>query len=191
MRLRVSKFLGVYNTSLTPDTGIAHSVGMALTPNDLRIELAALEEALQADPRVRKINHLRALLSLYDDDTEAQPVNGAHDGGERSEEPVSNMQTRQNASPQSDAFKAVPKIQRFKEIAERELNNTPSAHRTYLLGKMVEAGVMGNEKDRMAAFASNMHQLKEFFESDGKGNFRLRRDQPKADPQPAGSGLFN
>ncbi len=163
----------------------AYKIIMSISSADLRDELASLEEAVRNDPRIQKIEHLRALIALYGEpEASASPATDEIDSV-KSHFPRSTLPPRIQVSsvrvvrpaaqvPPLGNFQTVPKIRRFKEIAERELRKVGSMHRKDLLQVMIDEGVMGAEKDLLGAFATSMYQLKGIFESDGKGIFRLR-----------------
>jgi len=158
---------------------------MSIPLDALRSELAGLQAELAADPRLKKVEHLRALIALY----------GEHPERSAATPPAHSTTIETGAGAVTieslpGAFKAVSKISRFRELATRELQKVPTLHRKELLRRMVEAGVMGEEKNLIAAFASNMYQSKHYFESDGRGNFRLKKDGDNNN-ETGGAGLFN
>jgi len=156
---------------------------MSIPLDVLRSELAGLEAELTADPRLKKVEHLRALVALYDGSPERSV--------EMRQEPVT-IETGAGSvtiGSSQGPFKTASKISRFRELATKELQKVPTMHRKELLRIMVEAGVMGEEKDLISAFASNMYQSKQYFESDGRGNFRLKKDS--GNNGTGGTGLFS
>lgn len=158
---------------------------MTIPVDALRNELAALEAELAADPRRKKVEHLRALIALYGEhpeQTDAKP--------ETHPTTIDTGTGRVVIESSPGSFKTASKISRFRELATTELQKAPIMHRKKLLARMVEAGIMGNEKNLVAAFASNMYQLRDHFESDGRGNFRLKRNAEVGTKQEGGENLF-
>ena len=116
---------------------------MTTIVQSLRQELAALEADIRSDPRYRKIERIRALLSEYDDEPQvsvaAQP----------------NVWHRR--SPMADTKK-----DRVRGVISEVLTVKGNAHRSELLKTLIDRGIMGQEKDPMASLAAYLSDFKEF-----------------------------
>ena len=58
---------------------------------------------------------------------------------------------------------------------KKMLSHKGSVHRKELLDYLLATKIMGNETDPMHALASFLSKHKEDFQSDGSGNFSLRK----------------
>lgn len=125
----------------------------------LNQELASLEAELRDDPRYRKIERIRALLSEYSSGTDENanirrnPVHWANIRKPRTEQPNS-------------------KGVRVRETIRSILLEKGAVHRTDLLNALLAKGIMGNEKAPMASLAAYLSDFKEFT-SVGGGQWAL------------------
>jgi hypothetical protein len=159
----------------------------------LKAELAALERELQADPRYHKITQIRGLLRAYEDDAryasnEPRDILAAALGNAKV--PVSPppnpipppppppwTTTWQN--PVLPNLPPVPgkqptKIERVKKEIRDLLEQKGISHRKAILAHLTARGVMGHEKDPMAALAAYLSGFKDDFVFDGNGNYSLK-----------------
>jgi hypothetical protein len=125
----------------------------------LRQELTTLETDLRADPRYRKIERIRALLTEYDTDV------GANDSEVFSTN--SPPRKRERTRPINS------KSERVREIIKTVLIEKGTAHRSELLKALTERGVMGSEKDPMASLAAYLSDFREDFKNVGIGRWSL------------------
>jgi hypothetical protein len=132
--------------------------------NAMRRELNDLEEALRADPRHEKIKRLRELLTFY------EPSQTAH----LTRRPPVHATNRFAPKPTGGA----PSKTKAMEVAIATLLTAKvQAHRTAILQHLVDAGIMGHEKNPTAHLAAFMSDRRHLYESDGKGNFHLRASE--------------
>jgi hypothetical protein len=159
----------------------------------LKAELAQLETELRQDPRWRKIERIRALLQDYEQPTPA-PRAGADmfDNALQSNLPAAHPETwadalaRTPASVSPDHFiprafmnstvRHLPKVERVRTEIRDLLKRKQIAHRKEILHRLIEAGVMGYEKDPMASLAAYLSGFKDDFVFDGNGNYSLKPD---------------
>jgi hypothetical protein len=127
----------------------------------LRQELAALDAELRADPRYRKIERIRALLSEYGDE-EPQAASVAH-------QPPANLWRRRSAPSDS-------KKERVRAVIRETLAAEGSAHRSALLKTLMDRGIMGQEKDPMGSLAAYLSDFKDV-KNTGGGRWTLEPPQ--------------
>ena len=118
---------------------------MANIVTSLHQELAALEADIRSDPRYRKIERIRALLSEYGADESGTPVAA----------PPTNFGHKRSAT--SDTKK-----DRVRDVIGEVLTVKGNAHRSELLRALTDRGIMGQEKDPMASLAAYLSDFKEF-----------------------------
>ena len=130
---------------------------------NLKEERARLEAELQSDPRHVKIRRINDLLSVYSKDERPADTPPAKPPVQR---------------------KARTKLRRRKKLSKRALIRmtvheviapTGSAHRKDILAALIAEGVMGKEANPMAALAAYLSRSKDEFETDGHGNFSVRK----------------
>jgi hypothetical protein len=63
-----------------------------------------------------------------------------------------------------------------------------SVHRTKILQRLIEAGIMGGERDPLAHLAAFLSNEKDKFASDGAGNFSLRQQSVAVEPPSVPTG---
>jgi hypothetical protein len=129
----------------------------------LRSELAALERELQADARYVKVQRIRELLTAYAPVKDITPKPTPKQRRRRS--------MRKAASLPS---KALSKAQGVRREVETLLTTKGQLHRKEILAHLVSKGLMGKEKTPMANLAAYLSAWRDGFETDGKGNFKLR-----------------
>lgn len=133
----------------------------------LRSELAALERELQADARYVKVQRIRELLTAYSPGKDITP------------KPT--LKLRRGRSTRKGARKRVPsaatapsKAKGVQREVEALLTTKGRLHRKEILSHLVSKGLMGKEKTPMANLAAYLSSWRARFETDGKGNFKLR-----------------
>lgn len=129
----------------------------------LKSEIAELEGDIEAnpDPRVRKLQQLRATLAEY------EPVDYV---------PQSNGKTAPlQPLPAAPGVRAETKAARMRGYIDGTLENLGKAHRKALLDGLIANGIMGNEKNPMQALAIFLSSHPDDYESDGSGNYSLRK----------------
>jgi hypothetical protein len=120
----------------------------------LKNELRQLESELRThDPRFVKIEHIKALLAVY--------------------EPTSPHALGRGKKASNGASPGVSKGERIRAEIERLLGANRSLHRSAILAHLVEVGLMGSEKQPMANLAAYLSRWTDDFVSDGRGNFQL------------------
>jgi hypothetical protein len=145
----------------------------------LRQELAALEADIRSDPRYRKIERIRALLSEYGSDepqasaVAPSPANVGH-----------------RRTPAYDTKK-----DRVRGVIREVFTVKGSAHRSEILKTLTDRGIMGQEKDPMASLAAYLSDFKEF-KNIGLGQWTLAspetgeaRTSPVSSPQGETEGV--
>jgi hypothetical protein len=137
------------------------AAAMTINANELREELAQLERELSKDPRFQKIEHLRALLTLYQgDDPRRQPPVAPPAAG---------------AAPGADgADQRTSKGARIKQGIVQLLRANGPMHRSRLLEHFETQGLMGHERNPMANLASYLVELGDTVQSNGKGVYEIR-----------------
>jgi hypothetical protein len=125
----------------------------------LDYELRRLEAELMLDARYRRAKRIRELLDDYRDD--GVPIFEPNIGP-RSAIPV---------SPTSGVQKAAA----IKAAAKEYVHNRGGAHRSDILAHVVGLGLMGHEKNPMGSLAAYLSDWRDEFESDGRGNFVIKR----------------
>jgi hypothetical protein len=125
----------------------------------LRSELAALERELQSDARYVKVQRIRELLTAYAPvkDITSKPTPKQRRGRIRRK-----------------AARLPSKAQRVLHEVEALLMTRGRLHRKEILAHLVSKGLMGKEKTPMANLAAYLSSWRARFETDGKGNFKLR-----------------
>jgi hypothetical protein len=129
-------------------------------------ELEADLRANPADPRVRKLQKLRETLAEF------EPT------------PTLDKLLRPN-QPQPNGNGSIPaatpnlvaetKAARMKGYIDKALHGNVKVHRTSLLEGLLAAGIMGKETKPLQALAIFLSSNKEDYESDGSGNYSLRK----------------
>lgn len=76
------------------------------------------------------------------------------------------------------------KADRMDQEATALLTMRGTVHRKEILAHLIEKEIMGSEKDPLAHLAAFLSDRKERYESDGKGNFKLRRPISKHPANP-------
>jgi hypothetical protein len=132
--------------------------------NALRRELRDLESDLSSDPRYRKIERIRALLTEYSPPTPhiaATPI------------------TRTRAtSPDS-------KKNRVHDAIMNYLADHPGAHRSELLSYVTGQGLLVGQKDPMASLAAYLSDFRSELQNNGQGHWSLKELAPDAKaPEP-------
>lgn len=120
----------------------------------LRRELGQLEAELRDDPRYAKVKQIKELLALY---KLSETANGV----------PSPRESDVNQRPESKATKIRAAITDL-------LTKKSTVHRAAILDHLTKLGLMGNEKDPMAALAAYLSGWKDIFDFDGKGNWSLK-----------------
>ena len=130
----------------------------------LKAAIAELEASLRAnpDPRVRKLQRLRETLAEY------EPV------GSRLPQPME-IPPILEPLPAASGAGAATKPPRMRAHIDGVLRKTPKVHRKSLLEGLLAAGIMGKELNPMQALAIFLSGNKETYESDGEGNYSLRK----------------
>ncbi|GAA0571935.1 hypothetical protein GCM10009416_08210 [Craurococcus roseus] len=153
--------------------------------NALEQELARLQEELRNDPRARRAEKIVELLTLYPAGDDGPP-NAALD-------PTSPHHATSFPIPPTPALPAVPrpevqdgrtKAARLKAAARGLLAANGTLHRSALLERLQDAGIMTREGNPMATLAAYLSDWRDEFASDGKGNFSLR-PSVTSEPPPA------
>jgi hypothetical protein len=141
-------------------------------------EIADLEDELRDDPRQQKLEHLRAVLALYE-----QPQHHLRGQGLTVRRPgIARPRLTVNATLTADAT-----VLRKEDAIRAELKEFLRArgggkvHRSLILQHLIEKGLMGREKDPMANLAAYMSNFKDEFASDGAGHWSLRQQPERAD----------
>jgi hypothetical protein len=129
----------------------------------LRRELAELDAELHADPRYQKIHHIKELLTLYGASRPLPTTNPR---------PSAPSGANGHANRSALSSKNAKMEQRVEEI----LAQHGVLHRKVILDDLVAQGLMGTEKNMMAHLASFLSDRRDRYASDGRGNFRLRRE---------------
>jgi hypothetical protein len=133
----------------------------------LRSELAALERELQADARYVKVQRIKELLTAYSPGKDIAP--------KPTPKPRRRRPTRKGAHKHVPLAAAAPsKAQGVQREVEALLTTKGQLHRKQILAHLVSKGLMGNEKTPMANLAAYLSSWRAKFETDGKGNFKLR-----------------
>jgi hypothetical protein len=142
----------------------------------LERELQRLESELRDDPRYRRINQIRALLTEYQDAAASNsiPVSIPLQGRAQ-------VHVVATAHPRRVKRVKLSKAASVRLAVEQLLQHRGTTHRTEILKHLIDQKVMGNEKNPMAALAAYLSEFKNYFASDGRGNFSLRKS--------AGSGV--
>jgi hypothetical protein len=134
---------------------------MSINIADLREELAQLERELSKDPRFLKIEHLRALLPLYQGDNSPRTS--------RAESPSTRAAPSANGADQPTS-----KGERIKREIIQLLTANGPMHRSLLLEHFKTQGLMGHERNPMANLASYLVGLGDAVRSNGKGVYEIR-----------------
>jgi hypothetical protein len=130
---------------------------MATVLETLRAELSALDAALNADPRVQKLQKLRELIALY----EAEVAEAVRRSGHQ---PRLIYPGRASQPTKASAMM---------ESVTGLLRSRGTVHRKEILAHLQEQGIMGGEGDPMAYLAKFFSMHRDVFAADGKGNFSL------------------
>jgi hypothetical protein len=148
----------------------------------LKSEIAELEADIRAnpDPRVRKLQHLRATLAEY------EPVPASTQSGFAAVEfaPVQSSVPNLPRSNGNGSFPAVAgpaaatKAARMKGYIDGVLHSAGKVHRKELLEGLITAKIMGSEKNPMQALAIFLSSHRDDYEFDGHGNYSLRVEGP-------------
>jgi hypothetical protein len=146
----------------------------------IKAEIAALETDIREnpDPRERKLARLRETLAEYEPVPPATPAPSAVAPLWASPPPAAHLAWTNGGTSEpllaaSDA--ATTKAERMRRAITKLLQQRITLHRGVLLEHMLTSKIMGNETDPMQALAIFLSSHKELFESDGAGNFSLRK----------------
>jgi hypothetical protein len=82
----------------------------------------------------------------------------------------------------------LPKKVRMIQTIEGLLSLRGSVHRKEILSHLVNAGLMGHERDPMAHLAAFLSGERDKFASDGRGNFSLATPSVATEPKPTNVG---
>lgn len=126
----------------------------------LKAELDRLEAEVRADPRHQKIEHLRALLRMYEVEL-SQPI-----------QRLANPDRVVSAV----SFREGSKRAKMKDAITDFLKERGAAHRSEILKHLTAQGIMGHEKDPMQSLAGYLSEAKAIFAFDGNGNWSLAKD---------------
>lgn len=134
------------------------------------------------DPRQVKLDKIAALLTTYGvTPPNAMSVAVATNNGNVMVNPPFVQ------PPAADA-KPTTKRERVRAALSEFLKQRGLAHRNTILDYLVDAGVMGHEKDPLQSLASYLSESKDLFAFDGKGNWYLRSmSRPSAGELPLAS----
>jgi hypothetical protein len=145
--------------------------------NTLQQELSRLNAELEADPRFRKIQTIRALLAQYAEAGITSP-----------------QQVRAYAAPSPSTHKQTSpsrpdtKRERVHDVIHRILSSPPGkTHRRELLGILQGAGLLVEDKNPMATLAIYLSDFKDF-RSAGGGYWEI---VPETNEAPANTGASN
>jgi hypothetical protein len=139
---------------------------MSINVANLREELAQLECELRKDPRFLKVEHLRALLTLYQGDNSPRTS-------------TAGSPSTRAAPPANGADQPTSKGARIKQEIIQLLRANGPMHRSLLLEHFRTKGLMGHERNPMANLASYLVGLGDAVRSNGKGVYEIRvPDQP-------------
>jgi len=135
----------------------------------LRHELADLEAQLRLDPRVEKIERIKALLNSYGAETMPETASG------QTLTPAVTRSIRRHAakSRRRKTSGGNTKDKRVKEVVLAYLAARGPQHRKDILNEVVRAGLMGSEKDPLQGLAIYLSRWKNEIAGLGGGRYQL------------------
>lgn len=143
----------------------------ALVPA-LQTELADLEKDIRQnpDPRLRKAERIRELLREYGALPASRPNMSPLERAVIGD--AENMNRLMATTIASG--RQMSKQERIRREIHGLLEKQQIAHRKDILAHLIAKGVMGHEKDPMAALAAYLSGFKDDFVFDGNGNYSLK-----------------
>lgn len=122
-------------------------------------ERAQLEAELRNDSRSLKVQRINELLAAYQAGTALSSS--------------LEMSPRQRSKGRVFKERKETKSELIKQEIKSWLARHGTAHRSQILSRLIERGLMGSEKNSMQSLAMYLSVSKDLFISDGNGNYTL------------------
>jgi len=137
----------------------------------LRSELATLERELQDDARYVKVQRIKELLAAYSGNIPTPTLKQRRRSPRKA---IRGDHGRFAPKLKPSTETALSKAQSVRKEIVALLTTKGQVHRKEILAHVVSKGFMGKEKNPMASLAAYLSGWRDQFETDGKGNFKLR-----------------
>jgi len=154
----------------------------------IEAEIPQLEaEASQVQSRLRrafeKADKIKGVIALYADENVEAPQ------PELFEPPFPVQESPpQAAEPIKQGEQEKSKALRVREEVVELLGLRGTEHRSKILDRLIEKGLMGSERNPLASLASYLSDNKDVFAADGRGNFSLRQREHQEPPPVSHAG---